>query len=193
MGRLYRVDIAGSPAKPSAAQIQALQDAWIPCLESATVGPVSNGSVSVNFDLPRFGISLLTITPGAGVSDAGVESVDAPRADAPGATGAWVEAAGGRGGGSGGKAAAGAGGGGVEIGDAGGPEGWSAVVQAALARSVVVCSGRPVAAARAAAACPANPAVAARTAVACPAAVCPDNQAVAQAAQRVAVARVVVA
>ncbi len=115
----------GSPAKPSAAQIQALQQAMDPMpLNPPQSMAVSNGSVSVNFDLPRFGISLLTITPGAGVSDAGVEPVDAPRADAPGATGG-VGGGSGRdgGGGRGGTAGAGAGGGGVDTGDAGGPGG----------------------------------------------------------------------
>ena len=54
----------GSPAAPSAAQIQALQAAMDPMpLNPPQSIAVSNGLVSVSFDLPRFGISLLTIAP----------------------------------------------------------------------------------------------------------------------------------
>jgi len=114
----------GSPAKPSAAQIQALQQAMDPMpLNPPQSMAVSNGSVSVNFDLPRFGISLLTITPGAGVSDAGSSRSMPTRRRARRDWGrGWRQRRDG-GGGRGGTAGAGAGGGGVDTGDAGGPGG----------------------------------------------------------------------
>jgi xylan 1,4-beta-xylosidase len=117
----------GSPANPSAAQILALQEAMDPMpLNPPQSIAVSNGSVSVSFDLPRFGISLLTITPGAGVSDAGVAPADAPGGDAPSPTGG-VGGGGGRdgGGGGGGTTGGGAGGSGVGTGGAGGSGGAS--------------------------------------------------------------------
>jgi xylan 1,4-beta-xylosidase len=118
----------GSPAAPSAAQIQALQAAMDPMpLNPPQSIAVSNGSVSVSFDLPRFGISLLTMAPGAGVSDAGVAPVDAPGGDAPSATGGAGGSGGRDGGGgrdgsasSGSKAGAGAAGGGAAGGGAAG-------------------------------------------------------------------------
>ena len=113
----------GSPANPSAAQVQALQAAMDPMpLNPPQSMAVGNGSVSVSFDLPRFGISLLTITAGAGVGDAGV--ADAPAGDAPSPTGG-VGGGSGRdvGGGSGGAPGGSAGGNGVGSGGAGGAGG----------------------------------------------------------------------
>jgi xylan 1,4-beta-xylosidase len=94
----------GSPAAPSAAQILALQEAMDPMpLNAPQSLAVSGGSVSVSFDLPRFGISLLAISPGSGVSDAGAEPVDAQPGDGAGGI------SGGAGGG-GGSGSAGSGG-----------------------------------------------------------------------------------
>ncbi len=57
----------GMPATPTATQIAALQAAMVPSPAAADVSvPVgSDGSVSVDFDLPRFGVSLVTIVPAA--------------------------------------------------------------------------------------------------------------------------------
>jgi hypothetical protein len=55
----------GSPAAPSAAQLAALRDAMHPVeLERARVIVVKDGVARVSFELPRFGLSLLTLTPG---------------------------------------------------------------------------------------------------------------------------------
>jgi xylan 1,4-beta-xylosidase len=98
----------GSPAAPSATQIQALQQAMDPVpLNPPQSIAVSGGSVSLSFDLPRFGISLLTITPATGASDAGVEPVDAPRGDAPDAPGSAGGGSGRDGGGGAGSGGAG--------------------------------------------------------------------------------------
>ena len=54
----------GSPATPSAAQLTALREAMEPVvLERERVVRVLDGAVSLSFDLPRFGISLLTLAP----------------------------------------------------------------------------------------------------------------------------------
>lgn len=57
----------GRPAKPSAAQIAALQQAMDPSLlvPDSTVAVPADGVVGVDFALPRFGVSLVTITPAA--------------------------------------------------------------------------------------------------------------------------------
>jgi len=62
----------GMPATPSAAEILALTQA----MEPAPLGPdgtlgVTAGSVALDFELPRFGISLVTLVSAAGVSDTG--------------------------------------------------------------------------------------------------------------------------
>jgi xylan 1,4-beta-xylosidase len=55
----------GSPATPSAAQLAALRDAMHPVeLERARVVAVKDGVARVSFPLPRFGLSLVTLTPG---------------------------------------------------------------------------------------------------------------------------------
>jgi xylan 1,4-beta-xylosidase len=56
----------GMPASPSAEQLAALEQAMEPSslMPDRTVG-VSRGIVALDFDLPRFGISLVTIQPGA--------------------------------------------------------------------------------------------------------------------------------
>ena len=64
----------GSPATPSALQIAALQAAMDPVmLMPAQTIDVAGGTATVSFDLPRFGISLLTIAP-APATDAGVDA-----------------------------------------------------------------------------------------------------------------------
>ncbi len=59
-GDAYTVWVSqGSPAAPSAAQLAALQQAMDPeALEPAQTVAVTGGVVALNFDLPRFGISL---------------------------------------------------------------------------------------------------------------------------------------
>jgi len=115
----------GSPAAPSATQIAALQAAMDPASLATSTLDVAGGSVSLSFDLPRFGISLVTLAPAPATGDAAVDApmdagadrpADAASADATGAGGA-AGASGGRGGASGAAGAAGAagtsGGGGV--------------------------------------------------------------------------------
>jgi len=72
-GDAYTVWAAqGMPASPSAAQLAALQQAMDPSslVPDETVA-VAAGSVGVDFDLPRFGVSLVTISPVVGASDGG--------------------------------------------------------------------------------------------------------------------------
>jgi xylan 1,4-beta-xylosidase len=88
-GDPYTVWVAqGSPAAPSAAQVAALQQAMQPAelLPAQPVGVV-NGAVSVDFNLPRFGVSLVTLGPvaaGGGPGDASVGD-SASTADGDGA------------------------------------------------------------------------------------------------------------
>jgi xylan 1,4-beta-xylosidase len=61
----------GSPAAPSAAQLASLRNAMEPVmLERERVARVTDGAVRVSFALPRFGISLVTLTPSAAPSPA---------------------------------------------------------------------------------------------------------------------------
>jgi xylan 1,4-beta-xylosidase len=73
----------GSPASPSPTQIAALQQAMQPAaLQTGQALDVSSGMATLDFDLPRFGVSLVTLAP-SGASDAAVDSADAtvpPRA-----------------------------------------------------------------------------------------------------------------
>ena len=82
----------GSPATPSAAQITALRAAMDPVALPTATRDVAGGNVSVAFDLPRFGISLVTLAPGG-----------------PGGSSGGVGGSGGRGGTSGGGAPGGGG------------------------------------------------------------------------------------
>jgi len=68
----------GMPDSPSSEQVAALQQAMepSPLVPDRTVG-VSRGVVAVDFDLPRFGISLVTIQPGA--ADGGSMPPEEPR------------------------------------------------------------------------------------------------------------------
>ena len=66
-GDAYTVWVSqGMPASPSAEQVAALQQAMDPVAAGPgpTVAVAADGSVGVDFDLPRFGVSLVTILPG---------------------------------------------------------------------------------------------------------------------------------
>src|SRR5262249_34238949 len=77
-GDAYTVWVSqGSPAAPSPAQITALQQSMEPAaLEPARTVEVAAGSVALDFTLPRFGVSLVTITPAV---DADASTIDAAR------------------------------------------------------------------------------------------------------------------
>jgi xylan 1,4-beta-xylosidase len=65
-GDAYTVWVSqGMPSQPSAAQVAALKQAMDPSLITADGGAVvrADGTVSIDFDLPRFGVSLLTLEP----------------------------------------------------------------------------------------------------------------------------------
>ena len=119
----------GSPAAPSAAQRAALVAAMEPApLEPARTVDVVGGAVTVDFDLPRFGISLITLAPPApadgGVPDAaGTTDGSTSDAGAGGAGGRGGAAGGGGMAGVGGSGRGGAGGGGAGGGGAGGGSG----------------------------------------------------------------------
>ena len=68
------------PASPSAAQVAALQQAMDPSLlvPDRTVAVAADGSVGVDFDLPRFGVSLVTIEPAAVAIDGGTATDGSP-------------------------------------------------------------------------------------------------------------------
>jgi xylan 1,4-beta-xylosidase len=71
-GDAYTVWVSqGMPASPSAAQVAALRQAMDPSLlvPDRTVDVAADGSVGVDFDLPRFGVSLVTVVPAAGTTD----------------------------------------------------------------------------------------------------------------------------
>ena len=61
----------GMPASPSDEQLAALQQAMEPAPAGAdqTVAVTAGGAVSLDFQLPRFGVSLLTVAPTAGGDD----------------------------------------------------------------------------------------------------------------------------
>ena len=80
-GDAYTVWVSqGMPASPSAAQVAALQQAMDPSLlvPDRTVAVAADGSVGVDFDLPRFGVSLVTIQPGTGAIDGGTATDGSP-------------------------------------------------------------------------------------------------------------------
>jgi len=82
-GDAYTVWISqGNPPSPSATQLQALRQAMDPVsLNAPQSVAVGNGTVGLTFGLPRFGLSLVTITAGAAVGDASAEVVDGGRGD----------------------------------------------------------------------------------------------------------------
>ncbi len=63
----------GMPANPSAAQLAALQQAMdpAPIAPDAAVAVPPGGSLAVDFELPRFGVSLIAVSPWSGPVDAG--------------------------------------------------------------------------------------------------------------------------
>ncbi|HVT09727.1 MAG TPA: beta-xylosidase [Polyangia bacterium] len=78
-GDAYTVWVSqGMPATPSPAQVAALQAAMDPSPASPDkiVAVVPGGAVRLDFDLPRFGVSLLTVTPD--FSDGGLDAGGAP-------------------------------------------------------------------------------------------------------------------
>jgi xylan 1,4-beta-xylosidase len=92
-GDAYTTWVAqGSPASPSAAQLTALQQAMTPQpLQPEQMVAVTAGTVSLDFNLPRFGISLVSLVPpgdapdasiGAAPLDAGLASGSLPDATA---------------------------------------------------------------------------------------------------------------
>jgi hypothetical protein len=88
-GDAYSVWVSqGSPATPSAAQLAELREAMVPVeLSPQQEVAVVNGAVSLSLDLPRFGISLLTLSPpnagGAEVSSASDASCSCRLSAAP--------------------------------------------------------------------------------------------------------------
>ena len=75
-GDAYTVWVSqGMPANPSAEQRAALQQAMdpSPLVPDRTVAVAADGTVGVDFDLPRFGVSLVTIQPAAGGIDGGID------------------------------------------------------------------------------------------------------------------------
>jgi xylan 1,4-beta-xylosidase len=57
----------GSPEAPSAPQLAALRQAMLPVvLDPEHVAPVVGGAVTLAFDLPRFGVSLIELVPSKG-------------------------------------------------------------------------------------------------------------------------------
>jgi xylan 1,4-beta-xylosidase len=63
-GNAFKVWVSqGSPETPSANELGALREAMEPVMLSADQLDVARGSVSLSLDLPRFGISLLTLDP----------------------------------------------------------------------------------------------------------------------------------
>jgi len=68
-GDAYSTWVAqGMPTSPSAAQVAVLQQAMHPALlvPDVTVAVAADGSIGVDFDLPRFAVSLVTVVPGDG-------------------------------------------------------------------------------------------------------------------------------
>ncbi len=100
-GDAYTVWVSqGMPASPSAAQVAALQRAMDPALlvPSRNVAVAAGGTVGVDFDLPRFGVSLVTILPVAAASDAGTDITNDGSTSPPGPPGSGCGCqAGGRG------------------------------------------------------------------------------------------------
>jgi len=73
-GDAYTVWVAqGMPASPSVDEVAALQQAMdpSPLIPDGMLAVAADGSVGVDFDLPRFGVSLVTLQSAAGASDGG--------------------------------------------------------------------------------------------------------------------------
>jgi len=106
-GDAYTLWVAqGSPAAPSAAQLAALRAGMEPTLmEPARTIDVAAGAVALDFDLPRYGISLITLAPPTAPTDASGGDGAGTAAD-----GARADTASGAGGSTGAGGAAGSGG-----------------------------------------------------------------------------------
>jgi xylan 1,4-beta-xylosidase len=117
----------GSPATPSAAQRAALVAAMEPApLEPTRAVDVVGGAVTLDFDLPRFGVSLVTLVPqlptDAGAPDAPLDA-GSPDGGAGGAATGGTSGTGGRGGAGGGGRGGSGGAGGAASGSGGGSGG----------------------------------------------------------------------
>jgi hypothetical protein len=87
-GDAYTIWVSqGSPAAPAAAQLTALRQGMEPVVvQPEHAVDVTNGVVNVAFELPRFGISLVTIAPASGgTGGAGGEAGTSGTAGAPAA------------------------------------------------------------------------------------------------------------
>jgi xylan 1,4-beta-xylosidase len=76
-GDAYTVWVSqGMPASPSAAQLSALRAAMepAPLVPDRTVAAGADGAIAVDFALPRFGVSLLTLQPAASPGDGGLSA-----------------------------------------------------------------------------------------------------------------------
>jgi xylan 1,4-beta-xylosidase len=76
-GDAYTVWVSqGMPTSPSASQVTALQQAMDPSflVPDSTDAVTADGLVNVDFELPRFGVSLITILPVAAASDGGTDN-----------------------------------------------------------------------------------------------------------------------
>jgi xylan 1,4-beta-xylosidase len=76
-GDAYTVWVSqGMPASPSPSQIAALEQAMEPSspVPDGTVAVAADGSVATDFDLPRFGVSLVTLSPVDGALDGGTDT-----------------------------------------------------------------------------------------------------------------------
>lgn len=73
-GDAYTVWISqGMPASPSPAQVRALQQAMEPSslIPEKTASVLASGSVEADFDIPRFGVSLVTLRPATSCNSPG--------------------------------------------------------------------------------------------------------------------------
>jgi xylan 1,4-beta-xylosidase len=76
-GNAYTVWVSqGMPPSPSAAEVAALQQAMDPSslVPDGTFSVAADGSLGVDFDLPRFAISLITVRPADDTNEAGAIS-----------------------------------------------------------------------------------------------------------------------
>jgi xylan 1,4-beta-xylosidase len=87
-GDAYTVWVSqGRPATPSPAQLLALQQAMVPSpLQPDQTVAVKAGAVSLDFDLPRFGLSLITLSPVSELDASGGDADIAGSTDGSAAT-----------------------------------------------------------------------------------------------------------
>lgn len=82
-GDAYAAWVAqGMPASPTTAQVAALKKAMVPSLlvPDQTLALTGDGSVELDFDLPRFGVSLITLSPTDGAIDDGTAAMSTEHA-----------------------------------------------------------------------------------------------------------------